>query len=65
MMEMKASKTTSWDAVHTPPWEQQKKDKSLLDLKGQSQMYLINPKTKRWRTPNLVLQAKEKTFETK
>jgi len=34
MMEMKASKTTSWDAVHTPPWEQQRKDESPLDLKG-------------------------------
>ncbi len=61
-MEAKASRIASCDAIHSPPWEKQRRWVPV-GSKGWPQMQWIAPKANEWERPNLVRNAKEKTLE--
>jgi hypothetical protein len=61
-MKAKASKTTLWDVVCSPPWEQRKR---WVPTRSKSwplaQMQWITPRAKGWGRLNFVHNTKEKT----
>ncbi len=63
MMEVKASWMTSWGAIHSPPWEQQKKWVPV-GSKGCLPMQWINLIVKGWGG-QLSDNTKEKTYKAK